>query len=101
MFASSFKSFSQLSPWTDGMVAATASLGFALAPAHRMIDGIHHHATHMWSAPLPASASRFATRNIHVIDISNLADGGETVFVNSSNLAGRHFHQRVTGFDVG
>src|SRR5438045_8602083 len=101
MMSSCCESLSHWYACTDRMVAATASFGFALAAAHRVIHGIHHHATDMRSAPLPASASRFATRNIHVIDVSNLAAAGETAFVNSSNLAGRHFHQRTTGFVVG
>src|SRR5436853_4691435 len=60
MFAPGFKSFCQLAPWADWMMAAAASFGFALAAAHRVIDRIHHHSTNMWSAPLPASAPCFA-----------------------------------------
>jgi hypothetical protein len=33
-----------------------------------------------------------------MIDIANLANGRETVLVNSTNFAGRHFHQRISGF---
>jgi len=35
---------------------------------------------------------------IHVIDVSYLANRGEAVFVNPSNLAGRHLYQGVTCF---
>src|SRR5438034_11518947 len=31
----------------------------------------------------------------------SLANRGEAVFVNPSNFPGRHFHQGVTGLDVG
>src|SRR5207247_8429030 len=99
-FAARFESFGQLSPWTDWMMTAAASFCFALAAAHRMIDRVHRHAPHMWPAPLPASASRFSARHIHVIDVPHLPNCGETVFVNPSNFSGRHFHQGIPRLDV-
>src|SRR5438034_8966502 len=65
-----------------------------------MIDRVHRHAPHMWPAPLPASACGFYARHIHVIDVPHLPNCGETVFVNPSNFAGKHFHQDVDGLDV-
>ena len=41
MFATCFKSFSQLSPGTDRMMASATPFTLALTTAHRMIDGIH------------------------------------------------------------
>src|SRR5439155_8556434 len=41
------------------------------------------------------------TLHIDLIHVSNLANRGEAVFVNPSNFPGRHFHQGVTGLDVG
>ena len=47
VFAACFKSFGQLSPWTDGVMSTTAALRFPLAAAHRMIDWVHRHAAHV------------------------------------------------------
>src|SRR5262245_3587780 len=66
-----------------------------------MIDGVHHHAAHMRSSALPTSTPRLAARNVHMIDVANLAYGRETVFVNSANFAGRHFDQRITSLQRG
>ena len=66
-----------------------------------MVNRVHDHTAHMRPAPLPPSASRFSARYIHVIDVSDLANGGEAVFVNPSNFTGRHFHQGVVRLDIG
>src|SRR5256885_16774637 len=50
-----------------------------LTAAHRVINRVHHHAADMRATSLPTRASSFATGDIHVIDIADLADGGETV----------------------
>ena len=65
-----------------------------------MIDRIHRHAAHMRSATLPARASGFAARNVHVIDVADLTDRRVRVFVNAANFAGRKFDQRVTTLAV-
>src|SRR6266480_7944192 len=65
-----------------------------------MVDRVHRHPAHMRTPPLPASPPRFATRHIHVIDVSHLADRRETVFVNPSDLTGGHSYQRVTAFEI-
>ena len=64
-----------------------------------MIDGVHYHAAHMRSSSAPAGASCFAARNIHMIDVPNLANRREAIFVNPPNFARWHFHQRVSGFE--
>ena len=33
-----------------------------------------------------------------MIDIADLANGREALLVNPTNFAGRHFHQRISGF---
>ena len=47
VFAASLKSFGELSPWTDWVMPAAATLRFPLAAAHRVIDRVHRHAAHM------------------------------------------------------
>src|ERR1051325_7101027 len=66
-----------------------------------MIDRVHPHPTHMRSPASPAGASCFTARNVHMIDIADLANSRETVSVNAANFARRHFHQRVAGFECG
>src|ERR1700758_2819128 len=63
-----------------------------------MIDGVHYHAAHMRSSTSPASAPRFAARNVHMINVANLANGREAVLMNPANFPRRHFHERVPGF---
>ena len=94
------EAFRQLPPRTDRMMASTASFRFALAAAHRVIDRVHDHAAHMRSAALPAGPSCFAARDVHMIDVADLADGREAVLVNAADFARRHFHQRIAGFAV-
>src|SRR5438132_2558244 len=64
-----------------------------------MIDGGHHHAAHGRSPASPASTPSLAARNIHMIDIADLANRRETALVNSANFARRHFYQRVTSLE--
>src|SRR5437868_5768035 len=71
-----------------------------LTAAHRVVNRVHHHSAHVRTTSLPARASRFSAGDVHVIDISNLADRGETVFVNPAHFARRHLDQRVTAFEV-
>src|SRR2546430_1697398 len=82
------------------MMPAAAALRFALAAAHRVINRIHDHAAHMRPPALPARPSSLAARNVHVIDIADLADRRETGFMDAANLAGRKFDERVAGFAV-
>ncbi len=81
-------------------MTAAAAFRFTLTAAHRMIDRIHHHAAHVRTASLPSCATRFAAGNVHMIDISNLADRCETILVNPADFPRWHFHQRVTSFEV-
>jgi len=82
------------------MMATAAAFRFPLTTAHRMIDRVHYHAPHVRSASLPPRATSFSAGNVHMIYISNLTDGGETVLVDPTDFAGRHFYQRVTTFEV-
>src|SRR5436305_3600516 len=65
-----------------------------------MIDRVHRHASDARTPTTPARAPCFATRHIHMIDVADLANGRISVFVNTADLAGGQFHQRVTPFAV-
>ena len=82
------------------MVPTPAALRFALAAAHRMINWIHHHASHMGSSSLPASSACFAARHIHVIDVADLSNSRITGLVNSPDFSGWHFYQTITAFTI-
>jgi hypothetical protein len=82
------------------MVTTTATFRFALTTAHRVIDRVHHHTANVRPASLPARATSFAAGDVHVIDVSNLADGRETILMNPAHFARWHFHQRVTAFEI-
>src|SRR2546421_9200668 len=100
VFRPRFKSFRQLSPRAHGMMPSSATFGLPLATAHWMIDRVHRHAPHVRAASLPACPACFATRDVHVIDIANLANRSVTGLVNAPDFARRHFHQSVTAFAV-
>src|ERR1700726_2796818 len=59
VFAARLESFRELPPRAHRMMPAAAAFRFALAAAHRMIDRIHGHATHMRPPPAPTRASGF------------------------------------------
>src|SRR5436190_19573362 len=98
VFRAGLESFRELSPRADRMMPAAAALRFALAAAHRVIDRVHDHAAHMRPPSLPARPPGLAAGDVHVIDVSDLADRREATVVNAANLAGRKFDERVTGF---
>jgi hypothetical protein len=54
----------------------------------------------MRTASLPPRPSRFPARHIHVIDVSYLPDRRKAVFVDATDFAGGHFHQRVAAFKI-
>ena len=100
MLRARLKTFRQLSPWADRMMATAATFRFPLTTTHRMIDGIHHHTSDMRPAALPASASRLAARDIHVIDVTDLPNRGVSLLMNPANLAGGQLDQGIAGFAV-
>ena len=55
-------------------MASAAALRFTLTAAHRVIDRVHDHAAHVRTPALPARAAGLAARDVHVIDVADLAD---------------------------
>src|SRR5580692_6988560 len=100
MFTASFKSFGQLTPRAHRMMPATAALALSLAATHRMVDRVHRHTANMRSPAQPTTASRFATRDIHMLHVADLSDRRVGVFMNPPNLARRHPDQRIARFAI-
>src|SRR5688572_3873831 len=63
-----------------------AAGGLPLTPAVRMIHGVHRHAAVDWLPAHPPLAPRLADRNVLVVQISHLADGGVAVHVHAAHL---------------
>src|SRR5690348_10855350 len=79
---------------------SAAALRLTLPTAHWMIDRVHHHPANMRAAALPARPAGFATRDVHVIDVADLANRRIGAFVNPANLARGHLYECVTTFAV-
>src|SRR6476620_2362835 len=92
VFRPRLKSFRQLSPRAHRMMPSSAPFGLPLAPAHWMIDGVHRHATHMRTPPLPARPACFATRHVHVIDVADLTNRRVTGLMNAPDFTRWQFY---------
>src|SRR6267142_5349984 len=73
----------RLAPWGHRVVA----LALALAPAHRVVDGVHHGAAHRRTKPLPAHAPGLADRHVLVVEVADLADGRHALEGDVAHLA--------------
>jgi len=82
------------------MMASATPLALPLAATHRVVDGIHRHATNVGTSSKPSASSSFSARHIHVIDVAYLANRRVRVFMNSPDLSGRKSHQRVASLPV-
>src|ERR1035438_1262008 len=71
----------RLAPWGDRVASAG---GLAFAAAVGMVDRVHRHAAVGRIDALPAVAAGFADRDIFVVGIANLADGGHALHENVS-----------------
>src|SRR6266849_6805986 len=84
----------RLAPGSHRMVA----LAFALAPAHRMIDGVHDGAAHGGPEPLPAHPARLAHGHVLVVEVADLADGGNALELDLAHLARGQLEVGVVAF---
>src|SRR4051794_20623937 len=87
VFRAGFKAFRQLAPRTNRVVTSAATLGFTLAAAHRVIDRVHDHAAHVWATSPPSRPAGLTAGHVHVIDVSNLANGRVSIFMNAAHFA--------------
>src|SRR5579864_2801800 len=75
---------SRLPPRGDGMPPARS---LALTTAMRMVNRVHRNAAIVRPLAQPSRSSRFADRDVLVIDISYLADGRHAILRNFAGLA--------------
>src|SRR5262245_37235632 len=94
------ETFRQLSPRTDWVVTAAASLRFTLTAAHRVVDRVHNHAAHVWTPALPARAASLTARDVHVIDVADLTNRRVGPVVDPADFARRQFDESVATFTV-
>src|SRR5947209_3520131 len=81
-------------------MAAAAALAFTLAAAHRVVDRVHSHTADVRAPSQPPGPAGFTAGHVHVVGVAHLPDRRIRAFVNATNLAGGHAHQRVTGLAV-
>src|SRR5271155_4474901 len=93
------ESLRRLAPGRDGVLASATTLALALAATHGVIDRVHDHAAHMRTAAEPAGATGFAERNVFVLDVADLADGGVALGENLADFTGGQADLGVTGID--
>src|SRR5437899_3198256 len=86
--------FGRHAPGRLRMVALRAPL----AAAVRMIDGIHRDAANARATSEPARPSRLADRDVLVLEVADLADGGAALDADEALLARRQLHERVLAF---
>src|SRR5262245_4114787 len=72
--------------------------GLAFTAAERMVDRVHRHAADVRPLAQPPAAARLADRHVLVIEIADLADRREALYVDLANFARRHLDRRVLAF---
>src|ERR1700721_1013810 len=82
----------RLAPWADRV--ATPG-GLALAPAVRVIDRGHGHATTRRALALPAVTPRLADLDVALLGVADLAHGRAALRADPPDLARRHAQARV------
>src|SRR3954452_8328000 len=73
----------------------TAALGLALAAAVRVVDGVHRGAADGRALALPAAPAGLAPRDVLVVEVADLADGGAARQEDATHLARRQAQHRV------
>src|SRR5437868_3027233 len=79
-------------PRCDRMAAA---LRLALAAAVRVVDRVHRRAAHGGALALPAAAAGLAARDVLVVDVADLSDGGPARERDAAHLARRKAEHRM------
>src|SRR5215813_7340334 len=85
----------RLTPGRHG-IAAARSLSFATSV--RMVHRVHRHAAHMRPNSLPAGATRFAERNVFMLDVPDLTYRRATLNRDAPDFPGRHTQLCISAF---
>src|SRR6185312_12969780 len=78
-----------------GSLRLAADWRAPLTTTMRVIDRIHHRATHMWAAPQISRATSFADAHVLVIEIAHLAHRRHAVEMEAPLFARRQTHHCV------
>lgn len=76
----------------------TAAAGFTFSPAHRMVDRVHGNAAVVRLLAKVAFLAGFAELDIHVFNISDLADSGAAFDIDHSDFTARELDLGVFAF---
>src|SRR5579863_6988866 len=90
LFLARLVSLRRLAPRRLRMVA----LRLSLATAVRMVNRVHRDSAHVAALAEPSRASRLADRNILMVEIADLADGGAALRLDHPLLARGQLEQR-------
>ena len=101
MLRAGLETLGELAPRGHRMVASATALALALTATHRVVDRVHDHAADMRANAEPTAATRLASRDIHVVGISNLADCGVAIFVDAADFSRGKLDEGITAFAVG
>ena len=90
-----------MAPWGKKVLATTAGLGLALSTAVRVIDRVHAHTADGWADTLPARTAGFSGDFVHVIAVTDDADGAVACFMEAADFPGAHFDECPATIAVG
>src|SRR6185295_18993809 len=75
----------------------TSAGGLSLAAAERMVDRVHGNAANRRPDPEPTAPARLPERDVFMVQIADLADGGVANLVHPANLTGRQLDLHPSG----
>src|SRR2546423_630942 len=78
-----------------GRHGVTTARSLSLTAAVRVVDGVHGDAADVGPDAVPARAPGLAVRDVFVLDVADLTDGGVADDGHAPNLARRHAHLSV------
>jgi hypothetical protein len=90
-----------VAPRAEEVLTTTTGLGLTFTTAVRVVNRVHGHTADGRTNALPAGAACFAGNFVHVIAVTDLADGCVAGFVEAADFAGRHLDQCPAAFAVG
>ena len=77
------------------MLTTTPRLGLTLTTTVGVVNGVHAHSADSRALALPAGAACLAGYLVHVVAVSDGADGGVAVLVELAKFTGRHLDESV------
>ena len=100
MFVAGFEAFGELTPWAHWVMASATPLTLTLSTTHRVINRIHRHTASLRANTEPTRTTSFSTDHIHVLYVSNLANGCIALFIDAAQFARSHLDESISAFTV-